>query len=67
MNMEDKIKAVKEKLSCIDTEELLGIISLHFTTFANANGEIQENLPFQFTSELMFANVYTIQGQWEGK
>lgn len=53
MNMEDKIKAVKEKLSCIDTEELLGIISLHFTTFANANGEIQENLPFQFTSELM--------------
>lgn len=51
--MEDKIKAVKEKLSCIDTEELLGIISLHFTTFANANGEIQENLPFQFTSELM--------------
>lgn len=53
MNMEDKIKAVKEKLSCIDTEELLGVISLHFTTFANANGEIQENLPFQFTSELM--------------
>lgn len=53
MNMEDKIKAVKEKLSCIDTEELLGIISLYFTTFANANGEIQENLPFQFTSELM--------------
>lgn len=53
MNMEDKIKAVKEKLSCIDTEELLGIISLHFATFANANGEIQENLPFQFTSELM--------------
>lgn len=53
MNMEDKIKAVKEKLSCIDTEELLGIISLRFTTFANANGEIQENLPFQFTSELM--------------
>lgn len=53
MNMEDKIKAVKEKLSCIDTEELLGIISLHFTTFANANREIQENLPFQFTSELM--------------
>ena len=39
MNMEDKIKAVKEKLSCIDTEELLGIISLHFTTLANANGE----------------------------
>lgn len=53
MGMEEKIAIIKEKLSLISTEELLGIISLHFTTFADEEGGIQNNLPFQLKSELM--------------
>lgn len=53
MGMEEKIAAIKEKLSLVNTEELLGIISLHFTTFADEEGGIQNNLPFQLKSELM--------------
>lgn len=53
MSMEDKIKAIKEKLSHIDTEELLGLISLHFTTFAGEDGSIQDELPFQLKSGLL--------------
>lgn len=53
MSMEDKIKAIKEKLRHIDTEELLALISLNFTTFAGEDGNIQDELPFQLKSELM--------------
>lgn len=33
--MEEKIKKLKEKLNYIGTRDLLGMISIHFITFAN--------------------------------
>lgn len=53
MDMTKKIEDLKEKLSLIDTEELLGEISMHFTTFADEHGGIQDEFPFQLKSELM--------------
>lgn len=52
MSMENKINILKEKLSRIDTENLLSIISLQFTTFADAEGSVQDNFS-QFAEPLM--------------
>lgn len=40
--MEEKIKKLKEKLNYIGTSDLLGMISIHFITFANNAKDIAE-------------------------
>lgn len=52
MTTEEKIHALKNKLRDCDTEEILGIISLSYSTFANADGVIDNN-PLNFESSLM--------------
>ena len=41
--MENKIKALKEKLQYVGTRELLGMISIHFITFASDGKEFASN------------------------
>lgn len=40
--MDKKIKALKEKLQYIGTRDLLGMIGIHFITFANGSADIAE-------------------------
>jgi hypothetical protein len=40
--MEEKIKALKEKLQCMATRELLGMIGVHFITFSNGVDDFAE-------------------------
>ena len=40
--MNEKIKALKEKLEHIGTRDLLGMISIHFITFANGAADVAE-------------------------
>lgn len=40
--MDEKIKALKEKLQCVDTRDMLGMIGIHFITFANGAADIAE-------------------------
>lgn len=40
--MEEKIAALKEKLQYIGSRDLLGMISIHFITFANSAGDIED-------------------------
>lgn len=48
MNTEEKIKALKNKLRDYDTEDILGNISLSYTTFAVADGVI-DHKPYYTT------------------
>ena len=40
--MDEKIKVLKEKLQYIGTRDLLGMIGIHFITFANGASDIAE-------------------------
>ncbi len=40
--MEEKIKALKEKLQCMATRDLLGMIGVHFVTFSNGVDDFAE-------------------------
>lgn len=40
--MEERIKALKEKLQCMATRELLGMIGVHFVTFSNGIDDFAE-------------------------
>ena len=40
--MDEKIKALKEKLQYIGTRDLLGMIGIHFITFANGASDMAE-------------------------
>lgn len=42
--MDEKIKTLKEKLQYIGTRDLLGMIGIHFITFANGASDIAEQL-----------------------
>lgn len=53
LSIEEKINNLKDLLSHIDTEALLGAISLSYYTFTNEDGVINNEMPFQFGSELM--------------
>ena len=53
ISTEDRIKNLKDLLSNIDTEAMLGAISLSYYTFTDGDGVINNEIPFQFGSELM--------------
>ena len=40
--MDEKIKALKERLQYIGTRDLLGMIGIHFITFANGAADVAE-------------------------
>ena len=40
--MDEKIKVLKEKLQYIGTRDLLGMIGIHFITFANGASDMAE-------------------------
>lgn len=52
MTIEEKGQALNNKLKDYDTESILGMISLNYSTFANADGMIDSNL-YGFKSDLM--------------
>lgn len=52
MTTEDKIQALKSKLKDCDTESILGIISLNYSTFADTDGVIDNTL-YGYETNLM--------------
>ena len=52
MTTEEKIQDLRNRLRDCDTEDILGFISLSYSTFANADGVIDNN-PLNFDSSLM--------------
>lgn len=53
MQLEDRIKCLKNKLECIGTRDLLGMISIHFLTFAKDAKGIAEQSDIFGKTKLM--------------
>ena len=51
--MEEKIKALKDKLENIGTRDLLGMIGIHFITFANGAEDFAEQSDIFNKTELI--------------
>ena len=50
--MEEKIKALKDKLENIGTRDLLGMIGIHFITFANGQKTLLNNRIYSIKQNL---------------